>query len=168
MAQEPAVEVSAEAPPKSKKKLIIILVAALALLGGGGGAAAWYFSQKSAGHAKGKEEVKEEAAPAEPAFVKLETFTVNLDPEEGEKYLQVDITLSASSKDEAAVLEQHMPLVRNRVLMVLTSKKPSEISSMDGKKALSQEIVAQLNKPFTLQAKPQKISDVFFTSFVVQ
>lgn len=168
MAQEPAVEVSAEAPPKSKKKLIIILAAALVLLGGGGGAAAWYFSHKDAGHGKGKEEVKEEVAPAEPAFVKLETFTVNLDPEEGEKYLQVDITLSASSKEEAAALDQHMPLVRNRVLMVLTSKKPSEISTMDGKKVLSQEIVAQINKPFTLQAKPQKVSDVFFTSFVVQ
>jgi flagellar FliL protein len=169
MAQEPAVEVATEAPKNSKKKLIIILAAVLLLAGGGGGAA-WYFMHQGNSHGKDakKEAEKEEAVHVEPAFVKLETFTVNLNPEDGEKYLQVDITLSASSKEEAASLEEHMPLVRNRVLMVLTSKMASEISSMDGKKALSKEIAAQINQPFAVGAKPQKVSDVFFTSFVIQ
>ncbi len=168
MAQDPAVEVSAEAPKKSKKKLIIILAAVLVLTGVGGGAA-WYFMHQGADHAKEtKEAPKENEAHKEPAFVKLETFTVNLNPEDGEKYLQVDMTLNASSKEEADALEQHMPLVRNRVLMVLTSKKSSEISSMDGKKALGKELVTLVNQPFTAGAKPQKISDVFFTSFVIQ
>ncbi len=166
MAQEPVVEVSAEAPKNSKKKLIIILAAVLLLAGGGG--AAWYFMHKGSGHDAKKEAEKEEAAHVEPAFVKLETFTVNLNPEDGEKYLQVDITLSASGKEEAASIEEHMPLVRNRVLMVLTSKMASEISSMEGKKALSKEIAAQVNQPFSAGAKPQKVSDVFFTSFVIQ
>lgn len=168
MAQEPAVEVSAEAPKNSKKKLIIILAAVFLLAGSGG--AAWYFMHQGSSHGKDakKEAEKEEAVHVEPAFVKLETFTVNLSPEDGEKYLQVDITLSASGKEEAASIEEHMPLVRNRVLMVLTSKMASEISSMEGKKALSKEIAAQVNQPFSAGAKPQKVSDVFFTSFVIQ
>ena len=172
MAQEPAAveEVVVEEQPKkkSKKKLIIIVAAVLALAGIGGGAAWYFMHQKSAqpaGHAK---EVKEEVAPKEPIFVKLETFTLNLDPSDGEKYLQTDITLNVESKEEADLLEVHMPQVRNRVLMLLSSKKASEIASMEGKKALSNEIATQINQPFVNKGKPQKISGVFFTSFVIQ
>jgi len=169
MAQDPAVEVAVEeAPkPKSKKKLIIILSAVLVLAAGGGGAA-WYFMHQKSDHPKEAKEAKEEVAPKEPVFVKLETFTVNLNPEDGEKFLQVDITLNATSKEESEFLEQQMPQVRNRVLMLLTSKKASDISSMEGKKLLSQEIGTQINQPFTPGGKPPKISGVFFTSFVIQ
>lgn len=166
MAQDPAVEVAVEeAPkPKSKKKLIIIVSAVLVLACGGGGAA-WYFMHQKSDYPK---KVKEEVVVKEPAFVKLETFTVNLNPEDGEKFLQVDITLNATSKEESEFLEQQMPQVRNRVLMLLTSKKASDISSMEGKKLLSQEIGTQINQPFTSGGKPPKISGVFFTSFVIQ
>lgn len=166
MAQDPAVEVAVEeAPkPKSKKKLIIIVSAVLVLACGGGGAA-WYFMHQKSDYPK---KVKEEVVVKEPAFVKLETFTVNLNPEDGEKFLQVDITLNATSKEESEFLEQQMPQVRNRVLMLLTSKKASDISSMEGKKLLSQEIGTQINQPFTYGSKPPKISGVFFTSFVIQ
>ncbi|MFM9835441.1 MAG: flagellar basal body-associated protein FliL [Methylophilaceae bacterium] len=170
MAQDPVVEeaVAEEAPKKSKKKLIIIIAAVLLLAGIGGGAA-WYFMHQKPAHAAGKEkEAKEEVAPTEPVFVKMETFTLNLDPTEGEKFLQTDITLNVASKEEAEILEQHMPQVRNRVLMLLSSKKASEISTMEGKKALSNEIAVQVNQPFVNKGKPQKVTGVFFTSFVIQ
>jgi flagellar FliL protein len=173
MAQDPVVEeaVAEEAPKKSKKKLIIIIVAVLLLVAIGGGAA-WYFLHSKAtpagANSAKKEEPKEEAASAEPIFVKLETFTLNLEPSEGEKFLQTDISLNVATEEEAKSLEQHMPQVRNRILMLLSSKKPSEITSMEGKKALSNEITTQINQPFTSNGKPQKILGVFFTSFVIQ
>jgi flagellar protein FliL len=174
MAQDPAaVEAVVEEQPKkkSKKKLIIILAAVLVLVAIGGGAA-WYFMHqkpaKPAGHEKEVKEEKEEPASTEPVFVKMETFTLNLDPSDGEKYLQTDITLNVASKEEAEQLEQHMPQVRNRVLMLLSSKKASDISSMEGKKALSNEIATQVNQPFVNNGKPQKVTGVFFTSFVIQ
>lgn len=164
MAQDPAVEELSK--KKSKKKLIVILAAAIVLLGGGGGAAAWYFTQqKPDTH---KKEAVEEAPPAAPVFLTLETFTVNLNPEAGEQYLQVDITLNTADQAEADLIKLHMPQVRNRVLMLLTSKKASDISTVEGKKALSEEIARQINEPFTPKAKPQKVSGVFFTSFVIQ
>ena len=166
MAQDPAVEAAVEEQPKkkSKKKLIIILAAVIVFAGIGGGAA-WYFMHQKSDHPK---EAKEEVAPKEPVFVKLETFTLNLDPTDGEKYLQTDITLNVASKEEAELLEVHMPQVRNRVLMLLSSKKASDISSMEGKKALSNEIAVQINQPFVNKGKPQKVTGVFFTSFVIQ
>ncbi len=172
MAEQPIVqEAGAEeaAPKKSKKKLIIIIVAVAVLLIGGGVAAWLMMGDKPAEDGEHAEAEAHEAAPiTEPVFVKLDTFTVNLNPEEGEKYLQVDITLNATDAHDAEVLNKFMPQVRNRILMVLTSKLPSEIADMDGKKTLSAEITEQVNEPYSEGGKPLKFSEAFFTSFVIQ
>lgn len=171
MAQQPEVEEVAEegaAPKKSNKKLIIIIAAVVILLGGG--VAAWLLT--SGGHdAEEGEHAAEEkhaAEPKAPVFVKLDTFTVNLNPEEGDKYLQVDITLNATEKADADMLEQYMPQVRNRVLMILTSKLASEISDMEGKQILGQELTEHINEPYSEGAQPLTVKEAFFTSFVIQ
>ncbi len=168
MAQAPKpaeAEAGAEvAAPKSKKKLIIIIAAVVALAGGGG--AAWFFMQPKADPHK-KEAKKEEPAKP-PVFVTMETFTVNLQPDPDEKFLQLDITIKVPDPEQEEQLKQHMPEVRNRVLMLLTSKKPSEVTSLEGKNKLADEIAAQVKQPFAKGAKPQEVLGVFFTSFVVQ
>lgn len=152
------------APPASKKKLIIIIAAVLLLAGGGG--AAWFFTHQTSDHKK--EEVKHEEPAHAPVFVSLETFTVNLQPDPDEKFLQLEISLQVAKPEEAELLKGQMPAVRNRLLMLLTSKHASEISTSEGKKQLTDEIIAELKKPFSKDAKPQEISGVFFTSFVIQ
>lgn len=149
-------------PKKSKKKLIVILVAALLLLGGGGGAW-WYFMGQNGNEAGAK---KEKAMP--PVFVTLEQFTINLQPEGGEHYLQVSMTLQVTAKEDVDQIKLYMPQIRSRVLLLLSGKKASEIATIEGKKKLSEEIMAQVNQPLTPQGKPQSVSNVFFTSFVIQ
>jgi flagellar protein FliL len=173
MAEQPEVQEAGTeeaAPKKSNKKLIIIIIAVAVLLIGGGVGAWMMMGDKPAeeGEHAEAEEHDEPAPITEPVFVKLDTFTVNLNPEEGEKYLQVDITLNATDAHDAEVLEKFMPQVRNRILMVLTSKLPSEIADMDGKKTLSAEITEQVNEPYAEGGKPLKFSEAFFTSFVIQ
>jgi len=169
MAQEPVVQeegAEEEAPKKSNKKLIIIIAAVVILLGGGVGA--WLLmSGGSDEHAEG-EEAKEEVVAKEPVFVELETFTLNLNPDEGERFLQVDITLNASSSAEASIIEAKMPQVRNRILMILTDKVASEISDMEGKQLLSEELVEQVNEPYGAGAEPLNVQEALFTSFVIQ
>lgn len=165
MAQEPKSEEAAVvAPAKSSKKKLIIILAAVLLLAGGGGAA-WYFMHQKSDH---KKEAKHEEPAHAPVFVTLETFTVNLQPDPDEKFLQLDLSMQVENAEEAELLKGQMPAVRNRLLMLLTSKKATDISTMEGKKQLSDEIIAEVKKPFSAGAKPQKISGVFFTSFVVQ
>ena len=166
MAQAPKPAEAAEGAeaPKSKKKLIIIILAVVLLAGGGG--AAWYFMQPKAD--PHKKEVKKEEAEKPPVFVTLETFTVNLQPDPDEKFLQVDITVKVPNPEQDEVLKQHMPEVRNRVLMLLSSKKASDVATLEGKNALAKEITDQIKQPFSKEGKPQEILGVFFTSFVVQ
>ena len=159
------------APKKSKKKLIVILLIVLLLLAGGGGAA-WYFmkGKKSSAKGEGAEEVVEEGEEAAPPiFVKLETFTVNLQPEdEVESVLQVVITLQIKEEDDGERLKLYKPQVRNRLLILLSSKKASEIKTVKGKQQLSQEIVAAVNDPLYAGAKPLSANNALFTSFIVQ
>ncbi|ACT50010.1 MULTISPECIES: flagellar basal body-associated protein FliL [Methylovorus] len=169
MAKDPKAAAPAEEAPAagSKKKLIMIIVIALLVLGGGGGAAAWFFLHKPAKE-EHKVEEKHEEAPKPPVFVSLETFTVNLQPDPESQFLQVDLTLKVADAEQAEIVKLHMPEIRNRLLMLLSSKKPSEVTSIEGKKALSDEIVAQVKQPFSAGEKPLEVSGVFFTSFVVQ
>lgn len=153
------------APPKSKKKLIVIIVAALVLLGGIGGGAFFFLSKKKA--ASKEKEHKEEVAKA-PVFLPLEPFVVNLQSEGGDKYLQVQMTLQVPDDAQVTLIKANVPQVRSRLLMLLSSKDANEILTQEGKDKLIEEITEQVNLPFVPKGEPQKVSGVFFTSFVVQ
>lgn len=167
MAKAPAKPEAAEQVPvvKSKKRLFI-MIGLLVMVLAGGSAAAWFFMRPAPGAHH-----EENADPAKPpVFVILDSFTVNLTPDEdgGEKYLQVALTLQVAEEKDAEEIKLHMPQVRSRILLLLSSKKASELLIPEGKTKLTQEIVKEVNKPFYLKGEPQKVTNVFFTSFVIQ
>jgi flagellar FliL protein len=148
---------------KSKKKLIIIIAAAVLLLGGIGGGAAMFLSKKK----PAKEETKTEVAKA-PVFLPLEPFVVNLQSELGEKYLQVQMTLQVEDEAQVNVIKANLPQVKSRLIMLLSSKNAEGLLTPEGKDELIKEITEQVNLPFVPKGDSQKVSGVFFTSFVVQ
>jgi flagellar FliL protein len=166
MALDP-ITLEVQAPVSTSKKKIIVIVLAVLLIAGVAAGGAWFFMQQKNGHKDKVEAKHEEPAPA-PVFLTLDTFTVNLQPDPDEKFLQLDLSIQLKSEEAAEVLKLHMPAVRNRLLMLLTSKKSSQISIIDGKTELSDEIADQMRKPFVTGGKPQEVTGVFFTSFVIQ
>ena len=97
-------------------------------------------------------------------LVPLETFIVNLADEERSRYLRVTMDLELAAPTDAEKLTERLSQIRDRILMILPSKRFEEIASMDGKTALRDEIIDKLNGLF-----PQKIiTNIFFTEFVVQ
>jgi flagellar FliL protein len=170
----PKAEEASAAPAGSKKKLIVIAAAAVLLLGGGGGAA-WYFMHAggdaaAAEHDSPKESKKKKKKDpsAKPEYVPVEAFTVNLQPENGEQYLQVQFTLQVAGAEQATLIKDNMAIVRNRVLLLLSSKKASEISTLEGKQQLAAEIEAVIKDPFEHDGDEQEVTDVLFTSFIIQ
>lgn len=179
-------------PPKSKKKLIIIIAAVVLVLAIGGGAAWFMLAKKPApphgkkadaehaeaaegeGHGEAAEEEHEEEGGGGgghgggPTFVTLDAFTVNLQPDPDEKYLQLEMSLQVSKPEDGDLFKAHMPAIRSRILLLLSSKTAKEISTTEGKQKLTEEILAEVRKPFKEKGKPQKVSAVFFTSFVIQ
>lgn len=162
----PIEEGAAAAPKKSKKKLVVMLGSILIALAAGGGGAWFFLGGKS--HGEGGEAQAKHEPPKPPVFLQMEQFTVNLQPEVGEQYLQISFTLQVGSQEQVELIKLYMPLVRSRLLMLLSSKKASELSTPDGKKKLQDEIVAAIKQPFAANMPPQEVSGVFFTSFVIQ
>ncbi|MDY0962528.1 flagellar basal body-associated protein FliL [Massilia sp. CFBP9026] len=173
MKADPKADTAAAAPAGSKKKLVIMILAAVLVLGAGVGGG-WYFSQSSAAHgeeeapAKESKKKKKKDPAVKPEYVPIEAFTVNLQPENGEQYLQVQFTLQVEGAEQATLVKDNMAIVRNRVLLLLSSKKASEINTVEGKQQLASEIQAAIVEPFEKQGDEQEVSDVLFTSFIIQ
>ena len=136
-------------------KLVIIgAVAAVVVLG-----------KKSEQSADGEKK----AAPKKmPVFVDLETFTVNLREDDDERFMQVKLVAEVKDAPSGELLKTLMPSVRNEILLLLGSKKPSEVSTRDGKEKLAQEIVASANKILEGTPAAKSVEGVNFTHLIIQ
>ena len=175
MKADPKAEAAAPAAG-GKGKLFIMIGAAVLVLGLGGGAG-WYFlhgsgddgaQSASKGHDAGKDKKKKKDKEAPPEYLAIEPFTVNLQPENGDQYLQVAFTLQVGGAEQAEIIKANMAKVRSRVLLLLSGKKASEINTVQGKQQLAGEILAVVKEPFSEHGDEQEVSDVLFTSFIIQ
>jgi flagellar FliL protein len=172
MKADPKAEAAA-APAGGKNKLFMMIGAAVLVLGIGGGAG-WYFMHGSGEEASeparkdhgGSKKKKKEEHP--PEYLAIDSFTVNLQPENGDQYLRVAFTLQVDGAEQAELIKANMAKVRSRVLLLLSGKKASEINTVEGKQQLAGEILAAVKEPFSEHGDEQEVSDVLFTEFIIQ
>lgn len=143
-AAKPAAPQEAEAPPKKSKKLLIIIITALVLLIGGGAAAFLLLKPIHRPIDGSVAEVAAHIEEAQPNFVELGTFTANLMHEDGDRYLQVAISLKVTRPELEEKIKARNPEILHRVNMVLQSKRPSELATFEGKNKLAQQIKGQV------------------------
>ena len=165
-----AAEAAAPASGSKKKKIILIAIIAAVLLGGGGAAAAFFLSKKPD---SGKEVKKAEKA-APPVFLPLDNFIVNLQTDNGDKYLQAGITLQVRSEEQISYYKANMPQLRSRILLLLSGKSAEELLTSEGKAKLEDELIKQVQEPYNeeeptpKEAEERRILGVYFTSFMIQ
>ncbi len=145
--------------PASRKRLWIALAAVLLLAGGGGGAW-WFLHARTDAPAVARVE-----PPAPPVFIELETFTVNL---AGDRILQTTLSLQVAKSGDADQLKLYLPQVKDRLLLLLSSKTVEELQSAEGKESLRADITKRLRAPYAKGLEAPAILGVFLTSFVIQ
>jgi flagellar FliL protein len=173
---KPAAKAAVDGGKKSKSKLFVIIGAALALAAAGGGGA-WYFlghkkdgGEQEEAHASSTSKPKGKVkASAPPVFLPMDPYTVNLQPgENGDQYLQTTITLQLEGAEDAETVKVYLPQVRSQILLLLSGKRGAELSTVEGKKKLSGEIMALFAQPFSRGGPAIGVTDVMFTAFVIQ
>jgi flagellar FliL protein len=134
----------AEEAPRAggKKSIIKLALVALLVVGAAGGGAWWHFSHKDAEAAKEAKDVP----PKPPVFFPLDTFTVNLQLVDNPQFLQTGITLKVADGATVEELKLHMPVVRDRILMLMSSRKAVDLLTVEGKRQLSDDIVTSMNQ----------------------
>ena len=164
-----------EAPPKAKSgglKRIIIMVAGLQLVAAIGAFSfvKFYIAPKIV---QSSEEPKvEKAAPKERGEIHLiENILVNPAGTNGTRFLSTSIGVEtakmAGEKKEGAEAEgfkKTSPIIRDILIAILSSKTMEELSSIDGKARLRDEILTKLNQAVA----PDSIFSVYFVDYVLQ
>jgi flagellar protein FliL len=182
MAEDVSTEEEAPAEKKSSNILMIIIIVVLVLIIILGAVAFFLLSG-------GDEDVQQSAPQAQERSVSktkrsamssniddsrrlndigilypLDTFTVNLKSDAGRRYLKVTMSLELEGAELSLELDAKSPVIRDRVIRILTSKTLEEISSKKGKQKVSNQIMDTLNAMIT----DGTIRGIYFTEFVIQ
>lgn len=168
--EAPAVDDAVAAGGSKKKKIMMIAIIAILVLVGGGGAAAFFLTKKPAD----TKEVKKSEKPMPPVFLALDNFIVNLQTDNGDKYLQIGVTLQVRNEEQVNYYKANMPQLRSRILLLLASKTAEELLTNEGKLRLEDDLVKQAQAPYNneeptpKEAEERRILGVYFTSFMIQ
>lgn len=96
-------------------------------------------------------------------LVSAGVFTTNVGSAAGNRYLKVEVTLEVSDKKsaEAEETKTYMPIVRDSIFTLLSSK---QVEDLEDRQALKEEMKKDLNK----KLGKGFIKNVYFTDFIVQ
>lgn len=183
MAEEESKEESQPQEKKSSNVLMIVIIAVLILIILIGGAVGILLmgddedeTQVSQPQAKERSASKSKRSSASSEYddsrqlndigilYPLDTFTVNLKSDAGRRYLKVTMSLELEGEELSLELDAKSPVLRDRIIRILTSKTLEEISSKKGKQKISTQIMDTLNAMIS----DGTIKGIYFTEFVIQ
>jgi flagellar FliL protein len=174
-------------PPKKKGKLmlfIILGVVVVALLGGG----AFFMLKKNvAAEDENSGDTASHAAPVKkkvenkepPVFYKFEKpFTVKLQTEQQEAYLQTEVQLKLLDQHGQELIKQYEPELKHRITLSLMEKKASDLGTAAGVQKLANELrdisnavienTAATAEPAANAAPDAPVQAVLFSTFIIQ
>ncbi|HBV42617.1 MAG TPA: hypothetical protein DEB43_08250 [Desulfovibrio sp.] len=187
MANEPT---NQEQPKKKSKLKLIIILLILLLLILGGVATYWWLNLRvpepvnteipqqtqtaEAPAEKPKEEnslvenvknLREQIAPTKTLLniVTIPTVTINLADKDSIRYLKVGFDIELSTKDAAEALEDQKARIRDSIIILLSSKTYSELSTTEGKLKVKNEISTRLNQILGVP----RVVQIYFNEFVI-
>ncbi len=153
-------------PASNKKMIIIIAVVGLLLIAASVGVTVMMLG---GGDEKAAEEaVAEEPAVPETHYLAVDKMVVTFSQGGGAKFLQVEMQLMAHDPAVLEVVKEHMPVVKNDLLVLLAGQDSAPLRSLEGKEALRAEILTAVQKIVKENADLDGPQAVYFTNFVMQ
>lgn len=151
-----------------KRPLLIILLTIVAVAACAAAGYSWWLLQQRDGGAQTA--IEKEKPPAPPVFMPLDTVTVNLvtpdnDPD---RVLYIGLTLRLPDEATRRQLNDFLPEVRSRLLMLLSRQEASHLANEQGKQQLVAQIKETLSAPLVKGQPKQVVSDVLFTAFILR
>ena len=143
-----------EEKPKSKKMLFVIIGLIVALVGAVGG----YFYMQHNAELKRQQETEDKRPEnilkkqlmerkdnAAPIYIALDEMIVNLPGRGGEHYLQTKMVLRTNDGSTEDKIKKFMPVIRDKVITVLSSRQMQELATVEGKTMMAREVALVIN-----------------------
>jgi len=106
---------------------------------------------------------------AEPIFLPLESFVVNL--KDGRRFLKTTVQLMLSEPGASAYLSIRLVEVKDIVLAELQELSVEDVKQSDAREALKQRLISAISQIFPSKPEwedPEPIRKVLFEEFVIQ
>jgi flagellar FliL protein len=166
--QAPQSPTDLQATSGGKLKVILLALVALLLAVGLSIGATWYLLTR------GEAPAETAAAAVKPGKVAavyeplMPAFVVNFPHQGRQRYLQVSMSLMGRDQASMDALKKHMPLLRNNLVMLLSSQDFEVLSSAAGKELLRQQVSASVQELAQKEVGQLTVEQVLFTNFVLQ
>jgi len=145
-----------------------IAIALVALFCGAGGAAGVIFLSPAPAaaptEAKSEQSAEAEIAPFNERVLALDPFVVNVGDEGYPRYLKLTLAFEVDSPESLVSLEARVPQVRDMTILLLSSKRLSELADFEGKALLKEDLRERVGGLL----ESGSVESVMFTEFVVQ
>jgi flagellar FliL protein len=82
--------------------------------------------------------------------------------------MQIKFSLEVASHDAEATIKEMMPALRSEILLVLGSRKSSDLAGREGKEALAKDIVDGANKSLERTGAEHSVTAVRITQLIIQ
>lgn len=159
-------------PKCSMKNILLILLGAVVLAVGTGATTYFLLKNSSSGNAVGQSAQANAPDSQNNATHIYHTlhpnFVVNFQNPNKARFLQVSVEVMAYSDDVIDQVKQHTAVIRNNLLMLFSSQDAQHLSTREGKEALRQEVLTEIQNILEEQTGAPGVEQAYFTSFVMQ
>ena len=173
-AKAPAADADGKPAGKSKLKLIILIVVGLLLaIGLSVGATLFFLKGDKKEEAKSEEHAATEDAgkPVKKQAiyeVLAPAFVVNYNYKGRQRYMQVSVALMGRDKAELDALHEHMPVLRNNLVMLFSAQSFDTLATPVGQEMLRQKVTASVQEVAQKELGKVVVEQALFTNFVLQ
>lgn len=84
------------------------------------------------------------------------------------RFLQVTVEVMGREEETIKAVQTHMPVIRNNLLNIFSSRSFADLTNREGKEALRKECLTEVQRILKENTGKPGVEDLYFTSFVVQ
>ncbi|MBY4675510.1 flagellar basal body-associated FliL family protein [Marinobacterium arenosum] len=113
----------------------------------------------------------EEGAPAQEEYVnyiELKPFVANFGTGPKTRFVKCEITIQVSSEAAHHAVNHHMPHIRNDIVFLLSSQSEESMKTIEAQQTLARQALKLVQNILVEEEGEAFVSDLFFTSFVMQ
>ncbi|EAR61180.1 flagellar basal body-associated FliL family protein [Neptuniibacter caesariensis] len=101
-------------------------------------------------------------------YIELKPFVTNFGGVGKTRFLKCEITIQVSSEAAHHAVNQHMPHLRNDIVFLLSAQTDDTVGTVEMQQALAKKALKKVQNILVEEQGEAMVSDLFFTSFVVQ
>ena len=112
---------------------------------------------------------EEDVAPKSSAYVSLgDPMVLNLSGGKRLTFLQISADVLIGDADAESTIKMHVPAIRHSLIMLLSEQKASDIKSPKKREEIRQQATARVKGLIANLSGSEDVSDVLFSSILVQ